>query len=350
MINNEELAALSDGADELEQGIRGVIALGGAKKGADVERAITELHNAHLAIEGNRAADAREATLRGQFVLESLVDERGFLWRLVNVHQVPLFLYHVAFFLAFIAAGITCTECTRFAIIPRAVLGDTVPMLALLAGGLGAELRGIWFLWHQTSERLYHRRFLLAQLAAPFTGVLLGMLTFLLIKAGLLVIATPSTASADLAKVTVGELAICFFVGFKWEWALKRIEAAFTGATGQEGDEKPDPDKPRTGQGGEPPETQPTKTSEHPNTQDSAESSNTSAPKAEQTEATVQAEAGEKPDPDKPRTGQGGEQSETQAAKTSEHSNTQDSAESSNTSAPKAEQTEEQAADNKATT
>jgi hypothetical protein len=270
MIDKEELADLKSGADDLEQGLIGLIALGGMQSDDGARYAIEQLHQAHVAIDGNRPADARDALLRGQSALECLIDQRGVYWRIVNVHQLPLFAYHVTLFFALIVAGITCTDCSRFAVVPRAVLGDTVPTVAVFAGGLGAELRAIWFLWQQTSTRIYHRRFLLSQLAAPFTGVLLGMLTYLVIKAGLLVIAAQGT-SVDVSRATVGELAICFFVGFKWEWGLERIKSAFEGVGSRAGPPDgtelkkprvPDTEKPEGSQAEEPQGQEPKKPEE----------------------------------------------------------------------------------------
>jgi hypothetical protein len=226
-VPDAELQDLRDSADELEQGIIAFIALGGPKSDAAAHSAIKELHKAHVAIDGKRAADARDAILHGQSALEWLIDERGWWWRLVNIHQLPLFGYHIAFFFILIAISTTCTNCSRLCVVPGRLLDGMVPLPALVAAGLGAELRGIWFLWNQTSRRIYHRRFLLSQLAAPFTGVLLGMLTYLLAKAGLFVIGgqTPNNIGGETA--TVGELALCFFVGFKWDWALQRIQGLF---------------------------------------------------------------------------------------------------------------------------
>jgi hypothetical protein len=51
------------------------------------------------------------------------------------------------------------------------------------------------------------------------------MLTYLLAKAGLFAISGGSPATDS--KAAYGELALCFFVGFRWEWALERIGSIF---------------------------------------------------------------------------------------------------------------------------
>jgi hypothetical protein len=104
--------------------------------------------------------------------------------------------------------------------------------VVLAMGGLGAGLRALWFLGQQIAERIYRRRFLLWHLVAPFTGVLLGIVTYLLVKAGLLVVG----GVTEKGDITAGELALCFFVGFKWDWALDRIQRVFgSGGTSADG-------------------------------------------------------------------------------------------------------------------
>ena len=256
MSDETNLQDAVNGADDLEQGILGFIALGGVAADGAVQPVIVELNSARGAISAKNVTEARAAILRGQSALEYLVAQKRLWWRLVNVHQLPLFAYHVAFFFTFVAIGTTCANCDQYGVIPDAVLGKVVPVTALVAGGLGAELRGIWFLWNQVSRRIYHRRFLLSQLAAPFTGVLLGLVTYLLAKAGLFVVGGGTVRPATTAA-SVGELALCFFVGFKWEWALERIQNIFAskngGSTPQPPQAPPQPPQPAASQAPPPP-------------------------------------------------------------------------------------------------
>ena len=231
MSEEADLQDAIAGADDLEQGILGFIAMGGVETDGAAQPAINQLNAARNAIGEKKIVDARAAVLQGQSTLEFLIAQKRLIWRLVNVHQLPLFAYHGALVLAFIAIGTTCVDCDRYGVIPNAILGKIVPVTAIVAGGLGAELRGIWFLWNQVSTRIYHRRFLLSQLAAPLTGVLLGLVTYLLAKAGLFVVGGESIKDTT-AAASVGELALCFFVGFKWEWALDRIRSIFEGKAG----------------------------------------------------------------------------------------------------------------------
>lgn len=230
---------LVNGADELEQGLLALIALGGAQPD-NAAPAIDQLIRARAAIDAKDLSIARDAILRGQAILEHVVDQRGWWWRLVNIHQLPLFLYHVIIFVALIAAGTTCRDCSRFGVVPDSFLGEFVPTTALVAGGLGAVLRAVWFLWNQVSRRIYHRRFLLSQLAAPLTGILLGLLTYLLAKAGIFVLAGQATGTIRTPTTSVAELALCFFVGFKWEWALDRIQRLFEARSPPHSPNKPE--------------------------------------------------------------------------------------------------------------
>ncbi len=240
MSDEADLQEAIAGADDLEQGILGFIALGGVAADGEAQSAISQLNAARKAISEKKVIDARAAVLEGLGKLEFLIAQKRLMWRLVNVHQLPLFAYHGALVLAFIAIGTTCLDCERYGVIPNAVLDKVVPVTAIVAGGLGAELRGIWFLWNQVSTRIYHRRFLLSQLAAPLTGVLLGLVTYLLAKAGLFVVGGESIKDTT-AAASVGELALCFFVGFKWEWALDRIRSIFEAKSGSSSPTNPKP-------------------------------------------------------------------------------------------------------------
>jgi hypothetical protein len=230
-MSNEGVAAtLRSQADRLEQGIRGLIGLG-VDVGAKAADAITDLKTAHAILDTEpvdvaKLPDARVALIHGEELLEQVISSNRLWWRFLHIHQVPLFLYHVTFVGFFIALGTLCTTGSSWCIVPNTILDGHIPVVVLAMGGLGAQLRAISYLWQQVGRRLYFRRFFLGQLAAPFTGVLLGLVTYLLAKAGLFLIGGKGSADANTAA-TVGELALSFFVGFKWEWALKRIEQIF---------------------------------------------------------------------------------------------------------------------------
>lgn len=237
MSITEEIEDVRHAANLLEQGIYGMIGLGVVKTATDADAAIAELKNAYTALDAPTvgAADlaaAREAVLKGERALELAIQLRGWWWRLWNVHQVGLFVYHLVFFAVLLAVGTACFIKPTWCVLPDTILGCHVPLVVLAMGGLGAELRALWFLWQQIGERLYRRRFLLGHLVAPFTGALLGIVTYLVAKAGLLIIGgTPAAAGG----VTASELALCFFAGFKWEWAVQRIQRIFENAGGANG-------------------------------------------------------------------------------------------------------------------
>jgi hypothetical protein len=239
MASDEIVAGLRKQADRLEQGIRGLVGLG-VMTAADID-AVADLTIAHDILDADkvdvgRLPNARAAIIRGEKMLELLISGKSVGWRLLHVHQVPLFAYHLVFVAIFIAIGTSCATQASWCVVPNAVLGGHIPVVVLAMGGLGAQLRAISFLWQQVGRRLYFRRFLLGQLAAPFMGMLLGIITYLLAKAGLFVVGGKASADAN-DTASVGELALSFFVGFKWEWALKRIEQIF------EKTEKPGPAK-----------------------------------------------------------------------------------------------------------
>jgi len=170
-----------------------------------------------LAEEDREAAALHEAT-RGELALNKILFLKGRLWRCVFLHQLPLFTYHILFMLILlnIATGWLGFVAQQFS------LSAPIPVAVLVAGGLGAILRGLWFLWFKVSRRQFRLQFTLAQLAAPWVGMLLGVFAFLLIKAGILLM--EGSGHRD-GKTSVFELAICFFAGYKWESLLDWVES-----------------------------------------------------------------------------------------------------------------------------
>jgi hypothetical protein len=232
MSLDDDIADVRQAANLLEQGIFGMIGLGAINAPTEGDDIIKALNEAYAALDaastdGVQLSIARAAVIRGERALELLLQAKSSGWRAAHIHQAWLFVYHIAFLAIFIGIGTSCTFSANWCVLPNAILDKHVPLVVLAMGGLGAQLRALWFLWEQTGNRTFRRRFLLGHLAAPFTGVLLGIVTYLLAKAGLLVIGGAATADAS---VTAGELALCFFVGFKWEWALDRIQHIFENA------------------------------------------------------------------------------------------------------------------------
>jgi hypothetical protein len=122
----DEISDVREAADLLEQGIFGMIGLGALNAATEGEEAITALRTAYVSLDApmvnaKQIADAREAVLRGERALELLIQKRGTWWRISNIHQVPLFAYHIVFLFIFLAIGTACVFGGRWCL-PSAIL------------------------------------------------------------------------------------------------------------------------------------------------------------------------------------------------------------------------------------
>ena len=179
---------------------------------------LDSITNARLMAAEGRLVEALDMTTRGELMLNQVLFSRGRLWRCIFLHQLPLFAYHLLFLLVLLNIA---TGWLRF-FSSQLWSSVPVPVGVAVAGGLGAVLRGLWFLWLKVSRREFRIHFALAQLAAPWIGILLGIFAFLLLKAGLLLVegAKPSSSGASAF-----ELAVCFFAGYRWERLLEWVDS-----------------------------------------------------------------------------------------------------------------------------
>src|ERR1044072_4042801 len=181
MATDEKNPALAR-AERVEDALR-IFAEFGAFVDAEKEEEILALvTKARTLAAAGKVADALEAATAGELLLNRLLFARGWLWRGGFVYQLPLFVYHTLFLLTFLNIATGWIS----AISPNLWESIPVPVAVVIAGGLGAVLRGLWFLWLKVSRRQFRIHFILAQLSAPWIGMLLGIFAFLLLKAGYL--------------------------------------------------------------------------------------------------------------------------------------------------------------------
>jgi len=205
-------------SDELEAAFRIFNETGLFKANpAPAEAIVNQIARARRGVKRGDLETAASLLAEGELELQRCIYAKSFLWRLVHVHQFFIFAYHVAailFFLNVASGWFTFVTHDVWREIP-------VPMSALVAGGLGACLRGMWYLWRQVSKRIFRVQFLLAQLAAPWIGMLFGLFVFLLLKASLLTLSGGSSVKPEQSALP---LAIAFLSGYSWEWILARID------------------------------------------------------------------------------------------------------------------------------
>jgi hypothetical protein len=103
-----------------------------------------------------------------------------------------------------------------------------VPSPVLALGVLGAVLRGLYWLQYQVSRRIFRAQFVVAQLAAPWIGLLLGVASYLVIRGGLFTLEASSGHAADITEDhSLLVRVVAFVAGFQWEPFLELLIGIF---------------------------------------------------------------------------------------------------------------------------
>lgn len=188
---------------------------------ANVNVTLTKIAEARKLARSHHLDAARTALSEAECEIYSVIypidGKPGPLWRLQRLHQIPLLIYYLVILALIlnVASGWFGGMTDNFWGIPSVVFG---------LGALGAVLRGLYFLHKQVALRIFRSGFVHAHLAAPWIGGLFGIITYLLLQAGLLAL---GEGQGELSpEETVSPLALCLAVlaGFKWEWIIRRIE------------------------------------------------------------------------------------------------------------------------------
>lgn len=192
------------------------------------------IHQARVHLTAQRSIEAANEITQGELLLDQSLYSRGWWWRLVHWHQIPLFLYHLLALalLLNIGSGALDKVSTELWGVPTAVLS---------LGALGAILRGLYYLHRQVARRIFRATFFLSQLCAPWIGALFGLIVFLLLKIGVKLLEDGNRVNVNASFLP---LAMAFLAGFSWDWVLTRMADAM-GASRQQ------PSKPK------PPDVQP---------------------------------------------------------------------------------------------
>jgi hypothetical protein len=156
---------------------------------------------------------AAEELTRGELLFQREICRRSRTWRLIRVHQVPLFSFYLLCLSTLAVLALSPVHLWF-----TSLWGVPSPVLAL--GMLGALLRGLYWLQFQVSRRIFRAPFILAHFAAPWVGLLLAVASYLLVKGGLLTLQA-SPGNDFLIRV------VAFFAGFNWTWFLTRLNRAF---------------------------------------------------------------------------------------------------------------------------
>lgn len=179
---------------------------------------LNRVKNARLAAEEGKFAEAHELVSLGFTELHSAVQARGFWWRLVHIHAVPVYAYYLVFLVGLMLIGLWVDQATTL---------WGVPIVVVVFGTLGGVLRGLWWIYKKVQSRTLRPQFTMVYIAGPWLGGLLGMFAWVLVKGGLLFLAGPGGDDAsdgqDITTTTEGVNAVAFLAGYSWEWVVGRV-------------------------------------------------------------------------------------------------------------------------------
>jgi hypothetical protein len=198
---------LLERAEQLEDLARTLVETGLDK----LKETFDHVRTARVAALDNELPKAADELNKGDMVLHDVIFARSRWWRMTHIHQFPLFTYYVGAAVVFLVVG------RREAAAELPVWN--IPLAVYAFGGIGAVLRGIWYLHRQVARRIYRPVFLLAHLSAPLIGCLFGMVSYLLLRASLMTLDLGSTDLSDKGS----PLALALLAGFSWEVVFKTM-------------------------------------------------------------------------------------------------------------------------------
>ncbi len=141
--------------------------------------------------------------------------------KLNYVYGIPTLLY-----MLLVLALIASTVLWRIPDLSTPLSFLTIPKKILVAGAVGAILRGIALLWYNVNRREYRKLWATWYLLCPVMGALLGGFVYLAFFATIVT----TTLTLNFANPSLAIL-IAILAGYNWEWAkdiLEKLAKVFT--------------------------------------------------------------------------------------------------------------------------
>ena len=168
----------------------------------------------------NQMSRAQEALLSAICKMHQAVAARGRFWSLIYIHAVPIWAYHISVVAIVMGVGIYFD----ILLVPTQDMDPSWRIVASMGayGILGGEVRGLYWLFQKLQGRSFRVQFVIPHLGAPWLAFVLGVLSYLLLKAGVGVFSGAGGSESEYYPyATAAALA-----GFSWEWFLKQLAKA----------------------------------------------------------------------------------------------------------------------------
>ena len=174
---------------------------------------IIELINKARQLNSTDTAAAKSDLLQASVLLTDINRQMGLKWRMVHIWGVLPFSY----FMFFVLISIYVTFQYTAEILEIYILD--VPLAAVIYAFMGGLLRGLWWLIKKVESKRFRPQFTIPYFAGPWIAALLGVLVWLLVKAGLIFLGGGESDPRPLAVYS-----LVFIGGFSWEWVIAMID------------------------------------------------------------------------------------------------------------------------------
>src|SRR5919197_5036558 len=138
-------------------------------------------------------------------------------WRFQNIYAGHIWIYIITFLVSiflFYHFGVNNLLSHSFKIDETGI--DETAIEATTWGIIGSLLRALWKLWYRVNRREYSRPWIVYFASAPFLGGIFGALSYLFIRAGLILL----TKQPDLQN-HFAIIVFAAFAGYSWENTVK---------------------------------------------------------------------------------------------------------------------------------